>query len=224
MNPASHFKGKPAMQNSIVVTGAAGALGAAVSEFLIAQGFRVVGVDIAPAEQRLASMARSLGHAFVPVAVLIGDSASLLRALAPVFLTDFPLAGAVLVAGGWAGGEPLHGRTDDSTYRSMMAMNLDSVHAALRVVLPELVERQRGSVVVIGSQVVERPWTGAGAAEYTASKAAVVALAQAVAAEVRPFGVRINAVLPSTLDTPANRSAMPDTDRSRWVTLRHFRK
>jgi NAD(P)-dependent dehydrogenase (short-subunit alcohol dehydrogenase family) len=80
------------------------------------------------------------------------------------------------------------------------------------------VARKHGSIVVIGSRNVERPWTGASAAAYTAAKSAVVALAQAVAAEVLASGVRVNAILPSTLDTMANRAAMPGADPKLWVT------
>jgi NAD(P)-dependent dehydrogenase (short-subunit alcohol dehydrogenase family) len=69
----------------------------------------------------------------------------------------------------------------------------------------------------VGARAAARPETGAGAAAYTASKAAVVALAQAVAAEVLEHGVRVNAVLPSILDTEPNRQAMPGADFRRWV-------
>jgi NAD(P)-dependent dehydrogenase (short-subunit alcohol dehydrogenase family) len=100
----------------------------------------------------------------------------------------------------------------------MMATNLETAHASLRALLPGMVARRRGSVVVIGSRAVERPWTSASASGYAASKAAVVALAQTVAAEVLESGVRLNAVLPSTLDTAANRRAMPAADPARWVT------
>jgi NAD(P)-dependent dehydrogenase (short-subunit alcohol dehydrogenase family) len=72
--------------------------------------------------------------------------------------------------------------------------------------------------VVIGSLAAERPWESARAAAYAASKAAVVALAQTVAAEVREASVRVNVILPSTIDTPQNRAAMPSADASRWVT------
>jgi len=99
----------------------------------------------------------------------------------------------------------------------MIARNLETVHGALRALLPTMTEQRAGSVVVVGSQAVERPWMSAGAAAYAASKAAVVALAQAAAAEVLENGVRINAVLPSTIDTPANRAAMPKADPARWV-------
>jgi NAD(P)-dependent dehydrogenase (short-subunit alcohol dehydrogenase family) len=100
----------------------------------------------------------------------------------------------------------------------MVSSNLETAHASLRALLPGMVARKSGSVVLVGSRAVERPWTSAGAAEYAASKAAVVALAQVAAEETLSAGVRVNAILPSTLDTPANRSAMPDADSSRWVS------
>jgi NAD(P)-dependent dehydrogenase (short-subunit alcohol dehydrogenase family) len=100
----------------------------------------------------------------------------------------------------------------------MVGTNLDTAERSLRALLPGMVARGGGSVVVIGSRAVERPWTSAGAAAYAATKAAVVALAQAIAAEVLEHGVRVNAVLPSVIDTAANRSAMPDADPSRWVS------
>ena len=82
-----------------------------------------------------------------------------------------------------------------------------------------MVARKHGSVVVVGSRAAVQPSTSAGSAAYAASKAAVVALAQAVAAEVLEHGVRVNAILPSTMDTPANRAAMPKVDPTRWVSL-----
>jgi NAD(P)-dependent dehydrogenase (short-subunit alcohol dehydrogenase family) len=88
----------------------------------------------------------------------------------------------------------------------------------LRAVLPGMVKRGRGSIVLIGSRSGARPYDAAGDAAYAASKAAVAALAQAIAAEVVADGVRVNLVLPSTIDTEANRQAMPGADRSRWVT------
>jgi NAD(P)-dependent dehydrogenase (short-subunit alcohol dehydrogenase family) len=100
----------------------------------------------------------------------------------------------------------------------MMSSNVQTVHRALRALLPKMVERKQGSIVIVGSRNAERPWTGANAASYTASKAAAVAMAQAAAAEVLDSNVRINAVLPSTMDTPANRASMPKVDPSKWVT------
>lgn len=175
-----------------------GALGRAVAAQLRDEGRRVVTLD------RRGSGADAEVDLLEPAAVEAAVAAA-----EPVF-------GAVLVAGGWAGGAKLHAAPADD-YRKMLAQNLDTVHHTLRALLPRLVAAGAGSVVVIGSRAAVRPETSAGAAAYAASKAAVVALAEVVAAEVREHGVRINAVLPSTLDTPANRAAMPDVDPSRWV-------
>ena len=80
-----------------------------------------------------------------------------------------------------------------------------------------MVARKAGSVVVIGSRAVSRPWEGAGASAYTAAKAAVVALARVSAQECLKDRVRVNAILPNTIDTPANRAAMPDSAHDEWV-------
>jgi NAD(P)-dependent dehydrogenase (short-subunit alcohol dehydrogenase family) len=107
----------------------------------------------------------------------------------------------------------------DDVWRTMMEANLETVHRSLRALLPAMVARKQGSIVVIGSRAAVEPATSARAAAYAASKAAVVALAQAVAAEVLDAGVRVNAVLPSTMDTPANRAAMPKADPGKWISL-----
>jgi NAD(P)-dependent dehydrogenase (short-subunit alcohol dehydrogenase family) len=101
----------------------------------------------------------------------------------------------------------------------MFDTNVESARVALQAVLGPMVQAKRGSIVLVGSRAAVRPWESAGAAAYAASKAAVVALAQVAAAEVLKHGVRVNTVLPSTLDTPGNRAQMPDADRSRWVPL-----
>jgi NAD(P)-dependent dehydrogenase (short-subunit alcohol dehydrogenase family) len=124
-------------------------------------------------------------------------------------------SGAALLAGGYQGGPPFY-ESDDAIWDRMISVNLETARRGLRALLPGMVRRGSGSIVVVGSQVVERPWKGAGAA-YTAAKSAVVALARAVAAEVSSKGIRINAVMPSAIDTAANRAAMPKADPKRWV-------
>jgi NAD(P)-dependent dehydrogenase (short-subunit alcohol dehydrogenase family) len=125
--------------------------------------------------------------------------------------------GAVLLAGGWQGGHSFH-QEDEAVWQKMFALNLETARHSLRALLPGMVQRRAGSIVAMGSQVVERPWKGARAAAYVASKSAVVALARVVAAEVAADKVRVNAVLPSTIDTAANRAAMPSSDRKGWVS------
>jgi NAD(P)-dependent dehydrogenase (short-subunit alcohol dehydrogenase family) len=204
------------MSTSIIVTGGAGALGSAVTRHLVSLGHRVAGVDHPRAEEKLAALRGELGERFLGLVADLSAPAGWDAPLARVEAELGPAAGAVLTVGGWTGGAPLASEAE-GTFERMMGSNLGTVHAALRALLPGMVARGAGSVVVIGSQAVERPWTSAGAASYAASKAGAVALAQAAAAEVLSAGVRINAVLPSTIDTPANRAAMPGADASRWV-------
>ncbi len=198
------------MPNTTLVTGAAGALGGVVVQALRSQGHRVIAVDLPGSMDRL----RQLGDGVTPAAIDTRDPS----AWSGVIRDAGALTGAVMIAGGWRGGGPLHERSDDAIWNAMFSANLESAYHALRVVLPGMVERRAGSVVLIGSRVALRPETSQGAAEYAAMKSGVVALAQTVAAEVLEHGVRVNAVLPSAIDTPANRRAMPKADPSRWVS------
>jgi len=201
----------------VVVPGAAGALGSALVSYLAARGARVVAVDRPEAGARLAEVAR---EAVGVVPIEIGTTSS--ETWSPVIdriSADFgPPAGAVLVAGGYRGGRRLVERDGDSTWRSMIEMNLESARVALSALLGPMVTAKRGSIVLVGSRAAVRPWEHAGSAAYAAAKAAVVALAQTAAAEVIDHGVRVNVVLPSTIDTPNNRKAMPNEDWSRWVS------
>jgi NAD(P)-dependent dehydrogenase (short-subunit alcohol dehydrogenase family) len=202
-----------------LVTGAAGALGAEVARTLAKRGHKLALVDGPHARERLAALGAELGGA----CVVTGDIAqeSTWTEAMPRVARELGAAPsrAALIAGAWRGGKPLHEEANDEVWRAMLQANLETVHATLRAVLPAMIAQRRGSIVVVGSRAAEQPATSARAAAYAASKAAVVALAQAVAAEVLEHGVRVNAVLPSTLDTPANRAAMPKADASKWVAL-----
>jgi NAD(P)-dependent dehydrogenase (short-subunit alcohol dehydrogenase family) len=207
------------MVDVALVTGAAGALGAEVARTLSRRGSKLVLVDTARGRQRLEELAASLGGASV-VAGDITSEATWAEALPRIERElGAPPTQAALIAGGWRGGKPLHEEPNDDVWTSMMSANLDTVHKSLRALLPPMVRRKHGAIVVVGSRAADQPGTSARSAAYAASKAAVVALAKAVAAEVLDLGVRINAILPSTMDTPANRAAMPKADPSHWVTL-----
>ncbi|MEZ4299433.1 MAG: SDR family NAD(P)-dependent oxidoreductase [Polyangiaceae bacterium] len=201
---------------SIMVTGGAGALGSAVARHLVSKGNLVAGVDVARAEARLVSLKDELGDRFLGVVADLSNATGWERTLEEVQSKLGDVDGAVLTVGGWAGGAPL-AKEAEGAFTRMIEANLVTVHLALRALLPGMVERKRGSIVVIGSRAVQQPWSSAGAASYAASKAGAVTLAQAAAQEVLEAGVRINAVLPSVIDTPANRAAMPGADASRWV-------
>jgi len=196
------------MVDVALVTGAAGALGAEVARKLSSLGCKVVLVDSERGASRLKELASTMGGA----SIVTGDitaAATWAEAMPRIEreLGAPPSLGA-LIAGAWRGGKPLYEEPND-----------DTVHTTLRAILPGMVARKRGSIVIVGSRAGDQPGTSARSAAYAASKAAVVALAQAVAAEVLEHGVRINAVLPSTMDTPANRASMPKADPSRWVSL-----
>lgn len=180
----------------VLVTGASGALGSAVMARCTESGRRPVALE------------RSKS----------GDARVLASEIARIETDSGPLSGAVLTAGAWRGGHPFHEADAAADYRGVMEANLETAQLALRAILPGMIERGRGSIVLVGSRSGVRPYDAPGDAAYAASKAALGALAQAVAAEVVTHGVRLNLVLPSTIDTEANRRAMPDADRSRWVT------
>jgi len=203
------------------ITGGAGALGSIVATRLVRDGYRVALLDIDRSRARAEELARSLGRGRAVVCAGDFGKADTWAAALGTIREAFGAAPthAALVAGGWDGGVALHAAKDDAAYERMMAFNVDTVYRAFRALLPAMVEAQHGSIVVVGSRAVERPWTSAGAAAYAASKAAVVTMAQATAEEVLATGVRINAVLPSTMDTPANRAAMPEVDPAKWVSL-----
>lgn len=184
------------MSDCVVITGASGALGGAVARALAERGR-----GVAPIASRDLASAEAARRALGEIEARLG-----------------PPAGAVLAAGAWRGGRPFH-EAPEEEWTAMLGANLETARRALGALLPGMVARGRGSVVVIGSRAAADPATAAGAAAYAASKAAVVALAQAIAAEVRDRGVRVNAVLPSTIDTPANRAAMPGADFGKWVSL-----
>lgn len=203
----------------VAITGAGGALGAAVVEALTARGARFVLLDGAAKASVLEARARELGGArAVVVTGDLADEATWRRAL-ECCVAAYGRApdAAAFIAGGWAGAA-LFG-TDGTRLSSVLRTNVETVYQGFRALLPAMVAEGRGSVVVVGSRAAPEPWTSAGAPEYGASKAAVVALAQATAASVKESGVRVNAILPSTMDTPANRAAMPDVDPSTWVSL-----
>ncbi|HEX6764900.1 MAG TPA: SDR family NAD(P)-dependent oxidoreductase [Polyangiaceae bacterium] len=205
-----------ATNRAIVVTGANGGLGRALVRALSDGDARVIaigrGVEQAALDKELGAR-RAIAAAFDVVSRPAW--AELIARLAGEGLEPY---GAVLSAGAWRGGKKLHEESDDGTWTAMLGANLETARVSLQALLPGMVERKRGSVVLIGSRVAERPWESAKAAAYAASKAGLVALAEAVAAEVLESSVRVNVILPSTIDTPQNRAGMPNADASRWIS------
>lgn len=116
--------------------------------------------------------------------------------------------------GGFAGG-PSVADTDEATFQRMLDLNLNSVFHILRAAIPVLRGTGNGRLIAIGSRAALEPGAGVGA--YSASKAAMVSLIRTVALENKDAGLRANVILPGTMDTSANRQAMPNADFSKWV-------
>lgn len=197
-----------------LVTGGTGALGRAVVRRLLATGARVA------VSYRRADEWRSLEAEASAPASLFGIEADLAEPTGAAALVDAAvqrlglLDGVALIAGGWAGGKPFDEAPADEWSR-MLRGNLDSAAHVCRAALPHL-RRQGGSIVAVGSRAAEA--AGSGMAAYAVSKVALHALVRVLALENRGRGVRVNAVLPGTIDTPANRAAMPGADTSTWTT------
>jgi NAD(P)-dependent dehydrogenase (short-subunit alcohol dehydrogenase family) len=120
----------------------------------------------------------------------------------------------VHTVGGFAGGQSI-AETDDATFQRMFEVNLNSTFYVLRAVLPAMRKTGNGRIIAIGSRAALEP--GAGVGVYSASKAAMVSLIKTVALENKDVGITANVILPGTMDTAANRKAMPDADVGKWV-------
>ena len=125
-----------------------------------------------------------------------------------------PVDALVHLLGGFGGGKPV-GETPDEVWDQMMNLNLRAGFQMFRAVLPAMTKAARGRIVAVSSRAAVEPM--ANFAAYSVSKAALIALVRTVALEVKDAGVTANAVLPSVIDTPANRASMPKADFSKWV-------
>jgi NAD(P)-dependent dehydrogenase (short-subunit alcohol dehydrogenase family) len=198
----------------VVVAGGTGGLGQAVSLAFVAEGAQVVvtyhGESEWSALQRAAGANASMlqGHA-----VDVTDEAAV-RAFAEK-IGEAGLSVDVLVntVGGYAGGLPLW-QTESSVMDRMFALNLRAGFLLTRVFVPGMIERKSGAIVNIAARAAVDHAAGAGA--YAASKAAAVAMMDCLAADLKGTGVRVNSVLPSIIDTEANRRAMPNADFAAW--------
>jgi NAD(P)-dependent dehydrogenase (short-subunit alcohol dehydrogenase family) len=196
----------------VLVTGATGGLGSAVVAAFLDDGWRVVATSRSGrppqdlvGHERLESVATDL---FEPADVAQAVT------VAAADRAGAPLKALVNLVGGYAIGGPVHD-TPVEQFERQLTLNLRPTYLVTRAVLPHLVDAGGGAIVCMGARAAVRPFRGA--AGYASAKAAVIAFAQAVAVEYRAVGVRCNAVLPSVIDTRANRDREPEADTSRWV-------
>lgn len=195
----------------VIVTGAFGALGRVTARSLASQGAKLALVDAAPAPpQELAS--EFSAHLLLPGTDL-ADAEATQAMVARVVAHFGALDAAVNIAGGFRWETVAEG--DPATWDLLYTMNLKTALHVCRASLPHLLGRPQARIVNVGAGAAAKAAAGMGA--YAASKAAVLRLTEALAEETKDKGVTVNAVLPSIIDTPANRKDMPDADFSRWV-------
>jgi NAD(P)-dependent dehydrogenase (short-subunit alcohol dehydrogenase family) len=195
------------MEQTVLITGGTGGLGAAVTRAFLDAGWRavvpwVVEEELARVDEheRLELVQADLFDA-EHVARAVGTAGPTLRALVNL-----------------VGGFDVHGRVHETPierFETQLRLNLRPTYLTSAAALPTMLDAGKGAIVCVSSRVARQPFPGA--AGYIVAKAAVLALVDALDAEYRASGIRVNAVLPSIIDTPANRRSMPDADHAKWV-------
>lgn len=198
----------------VAVTGAAGNLGRAVAGRFAGEGASLVLLDVDRA--RAEALAAELPGRHLGLAVDLLDAAAVKAVAADAAGRLGSIDIACALAGGFAMGPAVH-ETDAAGWERMHKLNVGTLVNLLAAVTPGMVAKGSGKIVAVGAHAALKGVAGMGA--YCASKSAAMRIVESAAAELRGLGINVNAVLPTILDTPANRAAMPDADPSHWVAL-----
>ncbi|HEY8948051.1 MAG TPA: SDR family NAD(P)-dependent oxidoreductase [Rhizomicrobium sp.] len=187
-----------------IVTGGAGALGSAVCMALSGAGAKVMAIDngVLPAEQP------GIGN------VDLSDAGKAKAAIDKAVSEMGGLYALINIAGGFRWEKLAGGKI--GTWDFLYTVNVKTAVNACQAVLPHLLKAKTGRIVNIGAAAAAKP-AAAGMGAYTAAKAGVLKLTEALADEVKNDGITVNAILPTTIDTAANRKDMADADFSKWV-------
>lgn len=196
----------------VLVTGAAGNLGRAVGNAFAEHGANLVLVD-----QRRDVLERAFGtdsdrRLFAPTDLL--DQAQTDGTVRKAIERFGRIDVLCNIAGGFRMGEAVH-ETTDATWNFLFDINARTLLNAVRTVVPHMIERGGGKIVNVGAYAAQRGVARMGA--YCAAKSAVIRLTEAMAEELREKNINVNCVLPTIIDTPENRAAMPDADPLRWI-------
>lgn len=199
------------MAASVIVTGGTGGLGLAVTERFLDDGWRVVVPWVV--ERELERIERRETLELIQADLFDEQSVASVVQLATQDEAR-PLRAVVNLVGGFSEGGRIH-ETPIADFEAQLRLNLRPTYLATAAALPALLAGGGGAVVCVSTRAALRPFPGASG--YITAKAAVLAFVDAAAAEYKKDGVRVNAVLPSIIDTPANRAANPDGTFDNWV-------
>ena len=198
---------------TVIITGAAGNLGRAT-----AAAFEIAGANLVLVDQFAAALNAAYpcneGHRIkcpIDLMVLNEIEAAVTRAESRFGPIDVLAA----IAGGFHMGETVHSLPGDK-WELMMDLNARTLLNTTAVVVPKMIENSSGKIVTIGANAARQGMANMGA--YIAAKSAVIRLTETMSSELRGKGVNVNCVMPSIIDTPENRSAMPAADPNNWVS------
>lgn len=194
---------------TVLITGAGGQLGGAVVAHFQQRGARLVLLD-----RHAEALRERLGGDVLAVQADLLDRAQVAARVGAALDAAGRIDVLCHLAGGFHMGEPVH-ETPADAWERMMNLNARSLIHVAAAVVPRMIAQGAGRIVTVGAAGALRGGGDMGA--YAASKSALMRLTESMSAELRDHGINVNCVLPSTLDTPPNRAAMPDGDASRWV-------
>ncbi len=197
---------------TVIITGAAGNLGKAVAHAFAGQGANLVLVDLQRQSLSAAFGAEDAHRMFVPANLLeMADATGMALAAMQRYGRIDVLCN---IAGGFRMGEAVH-ETSDGNWNFLFDINTRTLLHAVRAVVPPMMAAGGGKIVNVSAFAAQKGVAQMGA--YTAAKGVVIHLTEAMAAELRDKNINVNCVLPSIIDTPENRAAMPSADPAKWV-------
>lgn len=195
----------------VLITGAAGSLGRAVAEAFHAAGWKQVLVDVS---QAVLDKSYAADPSRLSLAVNLLDAEATSQAVSKAHAQFGRIDALCNIAGGFTMGTAVHA-TPAEIWKQMMDLNAGTMLHTVQAVVPKMLAAGGGRIVNIGAGAGQKAGGLMGA--YSVSKSAVIRMTEAMSAELREQGINVNCVLPSIIDTPPNRAAMPDADPKKWV-------